>query len=213
MADPRRKAGTVKRRSSGGRRTVSADEEAVKIEISSEEPEAVSGEQAAEPEQSAEAEQNGEAEKSEEKDELLERYQRLAAEFDNYRKRQARDFNRLIDQGRKKLVSELLVVLDNFDRARTTAQGDHSDKEIVDGIMQTSDQLVSILRKEGLEEIVTEPGDAFDPNLHEAMFAEDLEEGETDIVLEVYQKAYRFGQDLLRPARVKVGRAAARNGG
>ena len=146
-------------------------------------------------------------------DELMEKFRRLAAEFDNYRKRQARDFNRLIEQGRKKLVEELLTVLDNFDRARTTAQGEHSDKEVVDGIMQTSDQLKSILRKEGLEEIPTETGDHFDPNIHEAMFAEDIEEGDMDIVLEVYQKAYRYGQDLLRPARVKVGRVPGRNGG
>ncbi len=148
-----------------------------------------------------------------EKDEILDRYQRLAAEFDNYRKRQARDFNRLIDQGRRNLVKELLTVLDNFDRARTTAQGEHSDKEIVDGIMQTSEQLKSILKKEGLEEVTTEPGDPFDPNVHEAMFAEDIEDGDLDVVLEVYQKAYRYGQDLIRPAMVKVGRVSGKNGG
>lgn len=151
--------------------------------------------------------------KVDEREELVDRYQRLAAEFDNYRKRQARDFNRLIDQGRKKLVSELLTVLDNFDRARETAQGEHSDKEIVDGIMQTYQQLKTILQKEGLEEVPSAPGDQFDPNIHEAMFAEDIEDSDFDVILEVYQKAYRFGQDLLRPARVKVGRALARNGG
>ena len=80
-----------------------------------------------------------------ERDELLDKFQRLAAEFDNYRKRQARDFKRLIEQGRKKMTEELLTVLDNFDRARLTCQGDHSDKEVVDGIMQTSEQLQSIL--------------------------------------------------------------------
>jgi molecular chaperone GrpE len=146
-------------------------------------------------------------------DDLVDRYQRLAAEFDNYRKRQARDFNRLIDQGRRNLVMELLTVLDNFDRARSVCESEHSDKEIVEGIMQTSDQLLSVLRKEGLEEVSTAPGDPFDPNVHEAMFAENIEEGETDIVLEVYQKAYRFGQDLIRPARVKVGKVPAGNGG
>ena len=148
-----------------------------------------------------------------ERDEQLDRFQRLAAEFDNYRKRQARDFNRLIEQGRKKLIEELITVLDNFDRARQICQGDHSDKEIVDGIMQTSDQLRSILQKEGLEDVETNPGDHFDPNIHEAMVAEDIEEGETDIVLEVYQKGYFFGKDLLRPARVKVGRVSSKNGG
>jgi len=149
----------------------------------------------------------------EEREILMDRYQRLAAEFDNYRKRQARDFNRLIEQGRKKLVTELLTVLDNFDRASIIAQGEHSDKEIVDGILQTSEQLRSILRKEGLEEVISEPGDPFDPHIHEAMFAEDVEEGDMDVILEVYQKAYRFGQDLLRPARVKVGRVPGKNGG
>ncbi len=147
-----------------------------------------------------------------ERDDLLDKYKRLAAEFDNYRKRQARDFNRLIEQGRKKLIEELLTVLDNFDRARATCQGDHSDKEVVDGIMQTSEQLQSVLKKEGLEEVPTKPGDPFDPNIHEAMVAESVEEGDVDIVLEVFQKGYYFGLDLLRPVRVKVGKVPPRNG-
>ncbi len=146
------------------------------------------------------------------REEILDKYQRLAAEFDNYRKRQARDFNRLIQQGRRKLIEELLVVLDNFDRARITCQGDHSDKEIVDGILQTSDQLHSVLKREGLEEVPTKSGDAFDPNIHEAMVAEEMKEGEVDIVLEVFQKGYYFGNDLLRPVRVKVGKVPAQNG-
>jgi len=147
-----------------------------------------------------------------ERDDLLDKFQRLAAEFDNYRKRQARDFNRLIDQGRKKLIEELLTVLDNFDRARVTCQSDHSDKEIVDGILQTSEQLQNVLKKEGLEEIPIEPGDPFDPNIHEAMVAESIGEGETDIVLEVFQKGYYFGNNLLRPARVKVGKVSPGDG-
>ncbi len=147
-----------------------------------------------------------------ERDEILDRYQRLAAEFDNYRKRQARDFNRLIEQGRKKLIEELLTVVDNFDRARATCQGDHSDKEVVDGIMQTSEQLQSVLKKEGLEVVPTEPGDPFDPNIHEAMVAESIEGGDVDVVLEVFQKGYTFGQDLLRPVRVKVGKVSLGNG-
>jgi molecular chaperone GrpE len=147
-----------------------------------------------------------------ERDDLLDRFQRLAAEFDNYRKRQARDFGRLIEQGRRKIIEELLTVLDNFDRARTVAQGDHSDKEVVDGIMQTSEQLQTILEKEGLETVAIEPGDAFDPNIHEAMVAEAIDYGDVDVVLEVFQKGYYFGQDLLRPARVKVGKVSPGNG-
>ena len=147
-----------------------------------------------------------------ERDELLDKYQRLAAEFDNYRKRQARDFKRLIEQGRRKLVEELLTVLDNFDRARVTCQGDHSDGEVVDGIMQTSEQLQSILKKEGLDTVPTEPGDPFDPNIHEAMVAESIDDGDVDIVLEVFQRGYYFGEDLIRPVRVKVGKVSPRNG-
>ncbi len=200
MPDPRRKTEKKGRRGSGSRRPHIEEEELLES----------SPEASEDPEIDVEA---PEELNPDERDELLDRYQRLAAEFDNYRKRQARDFNRLIDQGRKKLVSELLTVLDNFDRARETAQGEHSDKEIVDGILQTYQQLKGILKREGLEELPSVPGDQFDPNIHEAMFAEDIEEGDFDVVLEVYQKAYRFGQDLLRPARVKVGRAPARNGG
>lgn len=203
MRDPRRK---VKAESRGGRgeqpRRPRPDEEEILQEGPAEQPE--------EPDKEAAPE---EKEDHSEKDDILDRYQRLAAEFDNYRKRQARDFNRLIDQGRRNLVKELITVLDNFDRARATAQGEHSDKEIVDGIMQTSEQLKSILKKEGLEEVATEPGDPFDPNVHEAMFAEDIEDADVDIILEVYQKAYRYGQDLIRPAMVKVGRVSGKNGG
>ena len=198
MSDPRRKKGKENRGRRGTIPRVSETEEENGSPVVSIEEEEVSVDQVEVLEK--------------ERDELLDRYQRLAAEFDNYRKRQARDFNRLIEQGRKKLIVELLTVVDNFDRARATCQGDHSDKEVVDGIMQTSEQLQSVLRKEGLEVIPTEPGDPFDPNIHEAMVAESVEGGDVDIVLEIFQKGYTFGQDLLRPARVKVGKVSHGNG-
>jgi molecular chaperone GrpE len=199
MGDPRRKKKAEKggRRGSGFRSTAQTSTEG-ELEVS------------VKPEMEDSSETTAALEK--ERDDLLDRFQRLAAEFDNYRKRQARDFNRLIEQGRRKIIEELLTVLDNFDRARVTAQGDHSDKEIVDGIMQTSEQLQTILEKEGLEIVATEAGDPFDPNIHEAMVAEPVDYGEVDVVLEVFQKGYYFGQDLLRPARVKVGKVSLRNG-
>jgi molecular chaperone GrpE len=141
---------------------------------------------------------------------LLEDYRRIAAEFDNYRKRQARDFNRLINQGRRQLVTELLAVLDNFDRARDTLDGKHPDSEIITGLIQIGNQIVSLLQKEGLAEVVTKEGDHFDPNIHEAMMAEDSEDGTVDEVMQVLQKGYRFGQDLIRPVRVKVSRGLKR---
>lgn len=199
MSDPRRVEIKTERRGREPRRSVQEEEASVEIE-----PESLEAEPVPVIEEPV---------STEEFNELKDKFQRLAAEFDNYRKRQARDFNRLVEQGRKDLITELLTVLDNFDRARAIAQSEHSDKEIVDGIMQTSDQLKRILYKEGLHEVTIEVGDHFDPNIHEAMFAEDIKEGDFDVVLEIYQKAYRYGQDLLRPARVKVGRVPGRNGG
>ncbi len=141
---------------------------------------------------------------------LLDDYRRLAAEFDNYRKRQARDFNRLISQGRKQLMTELLPVLDNFDRARETLDGSHPDSEIISGLLQIGNHLESILQKEGLSVVETSEGDLFDPNIHEAMMAEDAADAVSDAVKQVLQKGYRLGQELIRPVRVKVIRGVKR---
>lgn len=138
---------------------------------------------------------------------LQEKLLRLQAEFDNYRKRQARDFRRLCEQGKKDLIRELLTVLDNYHRAaHLVEEGDHSVEEIADGLLKTSEQLVSILKQEGLEELEIAEGDPFDPNIHEAMLAENRDGLDQDTVLEVFQKGYTLGQDLLRPARVRVGK-------
>ena len=144
---------------------------------------------------------------------LMEDYKRLAAEFDNYRKRQARDFNRLINQGRRQLMTELLSVLDNFDRAREILDGSHPESEIIAGLLQIGTHLESLLQKEGLSEVETSEGDPFDPNIHEAMMAEDSEEEVSDAVKQVLQKGYRLGQDLIRPVRVKVIRGLKREVG
>ena len=133
---------------------------------------------------------------------------RLQAEFDNYRKRQAREFRRLCNEGKRTLISELLPVMDNFDRATALRDEGHGSDEILAGIFQTVTQMLALLRKEGLEEVQTGPGDPFDPNIHEAMVAEELEDATSDVVLEVFQKGYHLENDLLRPARVKVGRPA-----
>ena len=138
---------------------------------------------------------------------LQDKLLRLQAEFDNYRKRQARDFRRLCEQGKKELIQELLAVLDNYHRAeQLVKEGGHSVEEIADGLMKTSEQLVSILKQEGLNELEVAQDDPFDPNIHEAMLAESKEGLDKDTVLEVFQKGYCIGQDLLRPARVKVGK-------
>ena len=149
-------------------------------------------------------------EKSElEKEQLRDRILRLQAEFDNYRKRQIREFKRFCAQGKKELIGELLAVLDNYSRAEQLLdEGDHPLKEIAEGLIKTSGQLTEILKQEGLHPLDVEVNDPFDPNYHEAMIAEEVADLDRDIILEVFQKGYMLGDELLRPARVKVGKPA-----
>lgn len=139
--------------------------------------------------------------------ELRDRLMRLQAEFDNFRKRQARDFKRLCSQGKKELINELLAVLDNYHRAEQLRdEGGHPVKEIAEGLFRTSGQLAEILRQEGLHPLDVKVNDPFDPNIHEAMLAEEIDDLEQDTVMDIFQKGYMLGDELLRPARVKVGK-------
>jgi molecular chaperone GrpE len=126
--------------------------------------------------------------------------QRLAAEFDNYRKRAARDQQNLVARAHERLVKELLPVLDDLERALEAAEG-HEEAKLEEGVSLVARSLRDVLRKEGLEEVPTEG--RFDPHVHEALLSQpsDAEEGS---VIEVLQKGYRLGDRVLRPARVVV---------
>lgn len=140
------------------------------------------------------------------RDALREQVLRLQAEFDNYRKRQARDFHRLCSQGKRDLIADLLVVLDDFDRARRHFESGAQPSEILPGMFQTASHMAAILGKDGLEAMELEPMMPFDPHLHEAVVAEDLPGAVQDVVLEVFRRGYTYDKDILRPALVKVGR-------
>ncbi|NLP05690.1 nucleotide exchange factor GrpE [Candidatus Fermentibacteria bacterium] len=141
------------------------------------------------------------------RDALREQVLRLQAEFDNYRKRQARDFHRLCSQGKKDLIADMLVILDDFDRARKHFESGSQPSEILPGIFQTASHMAAILGKDGLEAMDLEPMMPFDPHLHEAVVAEDLPGAVQDVVLEVFRRGYTYNKEVLRPALVKVGRA------
>jgi molecular chaperone GrpE len=127
-----------------------------------------------------------------ERDEHRADLQRLAAEFENYRKRAARD--------QDALVKELLPVLDDLERALEAAAS-HEEAKLEEGVRLVHRQLAEVLRKEGLAEVETDG--RFDPHQHEALLAQpsDAEEGS---VIDVVQKGYRLGDRVLRPARVVV---------
>ena len=121
--------------------------------------------------------------------------QRLTAEYTNYRRRVERDRKTAMDTAKAAVVTELLGVLDDLDRARA-----HGDLES-GPLRSVADKLIEALRKQGLEEFGTE-GDAFDPNLHEAVQHEGA--GHDPVLGMVMRKGYRFGERVLRHAMVGV---------
>ena len=137
---------------------------------------------------------------ADERDELVDRLQRLQAEFENYRKRSARDQQALVARAHERLVKELLPILDDLGRALEAAEK-HEEAALEDGVRLVHKQLVDVLAKEGLTEIDTDG--AFDPHVHEALLAQPSD-AEAGTVLEVLQKGYRLGDHVLRPARVTI---------
>ena len=136
-----------------------------------------------------------------ERDEYLELAQRIQAEFENYRKRAAREQERLITHAHERLVRELLPILDDLERALDAAER-HEEAQLVEGVKLVEQSLRNALRKEGLLEIETDG--TFDPHVHEALLTQSSDDAEPGSVLEVVQRGYRLGDKVVRPARVIV---------
>jgi len=135
-----------------------------------------------------------------ENEELIDTLQRLQADFDNYRKRAARDQESLVARAGERIVKELLPILDDLERALEAVES-HEEAKLEDGVQLVHRQLEQLLEKEGLA--LVETGGKFDPHVHEALLTQpsDADEGS---VIEVVQKGYRLGDRVLRPARVVV---------
>jgi molecular chaperone GrpE len=135
-----------------------------------------------------------------ERDEHLNDLKRVAAEFENYRKRVARDQESLVARAHERLVKELLPVLDDLERALAAAE-EHQEAKLEEGVRLVHRELAAALQREGLAEIDTDG--QFDPHVHEALLSQpsDADEGS---VIEVVQKGYTLGDRVVRPARVVV---------
>ena len=133
-------------------------------------------------------------------EEHLNDLKRVAADFDNFRKRAAREREETLTFANERLVKELLPVLDDLARALQAAE-EHEEAKLEEGVRLVHRQLADVLTKAGLAEIETEG--RFDPHVHEALLSQPsgAEEGS---VIEVIQKGYRLGDRVLRPARVVV---------
>jgi molecular chaperone GrpE len=135
-----------------------------------------------------------------ERDEYLNDLKRVAADFENYRKRVARDQEGLVARAHERLVNELLPVLDDLERALEAA-AQHEEAKLEEGVRLVHRELVEALAREGLVEVETDG--QFDPHVHEALVSQPSEQ-EDGSVIEVLQKGYRLGDRVLRPARVVV---------
>jgi molecular chaperone GrpE len=132
-----------------------------------------------------------------ERDSYLEHMQRLKAELDNSRKRMERERSRIVQLASENLIRELLPVLDNLERAL------ESKGDIHEGVRAIRDQLLEILRNEGLTPVASD-GQHFDPSVHEAVMGQPSEEHEEDTVLQTVQKGYLLHGKPVRPAKVIV---------
>ncbi len=128
-------------------------------------------------------------------------YLRLAADFDNYRKRVAREHAELTARANERLVNELLPVLDDLERALEAA-AEHEEAKLEEGVRLVHQSLLGLVERHGLTEIEAEG--VFDPHVHEALLAQPGEGAEEGAVLQVLQKGYKLGDKVLRPARVIV---------
>lgn len=135
-----------------------------------------------------------------EKDDTVALAQRLQADFDNYRRRNASLRTESVEEGARNLIREMLPVLDNFDRAME--KSDEADKAWTDGIKLVYKQLMDVLKKNGLAEIPSEG--KFDPELHEAVMRDESEGVESGMITGVMQKGYKVNDRIIRHSMVKV---------
>ena len=141
-----------------------------------------------------------------ERDEYLDLAKRTKADFENFRKRMTAEVQAAGGRGKAEVLRDVLPVLDDLERALMAAgldpEGD-SDDGLAHGVILVFRSLRDSLGKHGIE-AVDPTGEKFDPNLHEALSAQPAEGVESGVVVETMQKGYRFGEQLIRPARVVV---------
>jgi molecular chaperone GrpE len=135
----------------------------------------------------------------EEPEDYLALAQRIQADFENYRKRAAREAAAAGERAKGGLVRELLPVVDNLERALASAE--EGEQHLAEGVRLVHSELIAVLERNGVEQF-DPAGEKFDPAEHEALSVR--EEGEAGVVLDVVEKGYRTNGTILRPARVVV---------
>jgi molecular chaperone GrpE len=139
-----------------------------------------------------------------EKASLYDKLLRRQAEFENYRKRVERERGEVYQHGRDDVLLQFLPVVDNFERALSSLETSEGDAEaLLHGVELIHKQFKDALSKLGLEPVEA-VGQAFDPHVHEAVTTEATDKHKENTVIQEFQRGYRIGDRLLRPAKVKV---------
>jgi molecular chaperone GrpE len=136
-----------------------------------------------------------------ERDEYLDLARRAQADFENYRKRAAKEVSAAGERAKSGLVRELLPIVDNLERALASAG--EGEQHLAEGVRLVHSELVAVLERNGVEQF-NPTGERFDPAEHEALSMRDEDGAESGLVLDVVEKGYRANGTILRPARVVV---------
>jgi molecular chaperone GrpE len=152
-------------------------------------------------EASGQAEEDPLARAQRERDEYLELAQRVKADFENYRKRAAKEAAAAGDRAKGGLVRELLPVVDNLERALESAG--EGEEHLAEGVQLVHSELVAVLERNGVKPFDPR-GEQFDPELHEALSTRSEDGADAGVVLDTVEKGYKLNGTVLRPARVVV---------
>jgi molecular chaperone GrpE len=136
-----------------------------------------------------------------ERDEYLDLARRSQADFENYRKRAAKEAAAAGERAKSGLVRELLPVVDNLERALASAG--ESEQHLAEGVRLVHSELIAVLERNGVQQF-DPSGERFDPGEHEALSMRPQDGAESGVVIDVVEKGYRANGTVLRPARVVV---------
>ena len=147
----------------------------------------------------------------EEVKETYNRFLRVSAEFENYKKRSAREMSEFKKFANESLIKELLLVVDNMERAINSSKNEgNSNNGLIEGIDMTLKELLKIFKESSVKQIES-LGKPFDPNFHQAVMQEETDEHPHNTVINELQKGYLINERLLRPAMVVVSMAKEKN--
>jgi molecular chaperone GrpE len=154
-------------------------------------------------EEHVEQEETEQVEEAQPEQEVDDRLLRLAADFENYKKRAARERQEYVQLANERLIAELIPILDDLERALSAAE-QHEEAQLEEGVRLVHRALAGLLERHGVAPIETDG--QFDPHVHEALLSQPSE-AEEGSVIDVVQKGYKLGDRVVRPARVVVASA------